>query len=128
MTLRSPIMLQRAISYLAVGTWITIAILSVLPGNLRPHTGFSGDWEHVAAYTGAAALTVVAFQRLPVGLIIAAFSAASAVFEATQLFIPGRSTLLSNWVASTFGAAAGVLIAKLILNATFRLRVAPARR
>lgn len=113
----SQINAQRAASYLAVGTWLTITVLSVLPGNLRPHTGFSGDLEHTAAYTGAAALTVIAFQRIPTALIITSFAAAPAVFEVSQLFIPGRSTLLSNWAASTLGAVVGVIIAKLILNA-----------
>lgn len=128
MTQRSQTTPQRIVSYLAVGTCLTITILSLLPGNLRPHTGYPGDWEHIAAYTGAAALTVIAFQRIPVAWTIAAFSAASAVFEVTQLMIPGRSTLVSNWAASTCGAVAGVLIAKLILNATSRWRVAIVRR
>lgn len=120
MTRRSLITQKRVARYLAVGTWIAIVVLSVLPGSLRPHTGFSGDWEHVAAYTGAAALTVIAFRRIPAALIIASFSAASALFEFTQLMIPGRGTLVSNWAASTLGALLGALIVKLVLNAALR--------
>lgn len=107
---------QRLWTMLAVTLWLVIAFLSLLPGSERPHTGYSGNAEHVVAYLGTAAVTALAFRSVgAVGLVLP-FSIASALLELAQLLIPGRSAGADNWLASTLGALAGVLLARLVLR------------
>ena len=90
---------------------ITVVILSVLPGAERPHVLGSGNVEHLIAYTGTAFFA----SSLPVfrgWRIVALLSAASLVFEGLQMLIPGRGPGLDNWMASTVGAVAGLLLAR----------------
>ncbi|TBW37000.1 VanZ family protein [Siculibacillus lacustris] len=88
-----------------------IVVLSLLPGTYRPHTGASGNFEHVLAYAGTGLLLALGWAvartwRGPVFL-----SAAAALLEVAQIWIPGRSAGLDNWAASTFGATLGVVLA-----------------
>ncbi|WP_370675391.1 VanZ family protein [Pleomorphomonas sp. PLEO] len=89
----------------------TIAVLSVLPGADRPHVFGSGNVEHLIAYAGAAFFA----SSLP-GLrgwrIVLVLSVASLTFEGLQMFIPGRSPGLDNWLASTLGALIGLAFAR----------------
>jgi hypothetical protein len=94
---------------------VAVIVLSLLPGNERPHTGLSwqiaGQIEHVVAYFGTAVFLAFGFRTtkdrtaalsLLVGL--------AAVLEVTQRLIPGRHSQLIDWLASSFGAGAGVLV------------------
>jgi VanZ family protein len=87
-----------------------VAVLSVLPGADRPHVFGSGNIEHLLAYAGtaffASSLPVLRGWRVVMWL-----SAASLMFEALQMVIPGRSPGLDNWIASTVGAIVGLLLA-----------------
>ena len=89
-----------------------ITVLSLLPGEERPHTGFSGNIEHVVAYAGTVGATAYAFLTPGIGALTLGFSAASAVFEICQLFIPGRTSGVDNWLASTLGALVGAYAAR----------------
>ena len=93
----------------------TIVVLSVLPGADRPHVFASGNVEHLIAYAGAAFFA----SSLP-GLrgwrIVLLLSAASLAFEGLQVFIPGRSPGLDNWLASTIGAVIGLVLARAFAN------------
>jgi len=106
----------RRASYMLISaaacSWILLTILSVVPGRHRPHTGASGNIEHIVAYLLAALVTKLAFPRLSGLRQIIAFSSASAFFEFCQIWIQGRSPGLDNWAASTFGAAIGILLAQ----------------
>jgi len=88
-----------------------ILVLSVLPGADRPHVFGSGNVEHLIAYAGAAFFA----SSLP-GLrgwrIVLLLSAASLAFEGLQMFIPGRSPGLDNWLASSLGAVIGLAFAR----------------
>ncbi|GLI24354.1 MULTISPECIES: VanZ family protein [Xanthobacter] len=100
---------------LAATCCLVITVLSLLPGNERPHTGYSGNMEHVAAYIGTAGFVALALLRWRVATIVFAFSAASAFFEICQIWIPGRTSLVENWVASTLGAFVGAVAARFIV-------------
>lgn len=96
----------------AVCTWLTLAVLSLVPGQDRPHTGLSGDVEHAAAYFGAALITRLALGGVRSRWQVLAFSGASAAFELAQAFIPGRYAGIDNWAASSAGAVAGILVGR----------------
>lgn len=101
---------------LAVALWLVITVLSLVPGEERPHTGFSGNVEHFVAYAGTAGITALAFLPPTVPAIMLGFSAASAVFEICQIYIPGRTSGFDNWFASTLGALAGAYVARRLLQ------------
>lgn len=101
---------------LAILFCLVIAVLSLLPGEERPHTGFSGNIEHVMAYAGTVGVTAYAFLTPGIAVLTLGFSAASAVFEICQMFIPGRTSGLDNWFASTLGALVGATAARHLLR------------
>ena len=108
--------LSSAVRFAAVCCWFTLTVLSLLPGQLRPHTLSSGNLEHMSAYCVAAFLTRVGFAKLDSRRQVAAFSVLAAAFEICQLWIPGRHSGLDNWATSTIGAIVGTILALMILR------------
>jgi hypothetical protein len=104
----------------AIARWLSpaavaaLTILSLVPGEDRPHTGVSGNLEHLAAYAITAGLIATGFPAWPVAWILAGLSAASATFEVLQIWIPGRSPTAENWAASSAGALLGAAGARLL--------------
>jgi VanZ family protein len=97
---------------------VTIALLSLVPGTLRPHTGAPKELEHFAAYMITAAFLSFGFGKSRYPIIIAfCLSNYSAALELAQIFIPGRQAAVFDFVASSSGAFAGCLLAWLILRA-----------
>jgi VanZ family protein len=95
----------------AVCAWIALAVLSLVPGAERPHTGAPGNVEHAVAYALTGWVTAVALWRAHRGYIAAALILAAAAFEVCQIWIPGRGAAVDNWLASSFGAVIGVVAA-----------------
>jgi hypothetical protein len=102
----------------AVAGWLgvlIIVILSLVPGDLRPHTVLPGPFEHSLAYalTGAA----LAFghrrydSRLP---WLFGLSSCSVVFELLQAWIPGRSSSAVDAAASSSGAVLGIFLGAVV--------------
>jgi hypothetical protein len=91
-----------------------IFVLSLLPGAERPHTGVSGNFEHVAAYAGTAFFCALGLSWLRGWRVVALAFAASGAFEIAQIWIPGRSAGLDNWAASGIGACIGLAAATLL--------------
>jgi VanZ family protein len=110
---------RRPIARLAQAlAWISmfvIATLSLVPGELRPHTVLPGPAEHSLAYCAAGLLLGVGYgshrQRF-VGWLI--FTLASGLFEILQNFSPGRTPSLFDAAASASGVTLGVLFGALL--------------
>jgi VanZ family protein len=88
-----------------------IAVLSLVPGDARPHTDLPGRAEHFIAYAGTGllfALGYYALRQRMLGLI--GLAIASGAFEVLQNFVPGRSPSPLDALASTCGAAFGLLL------------------
>lgn len=89
----------------------TIAVLSLVPGELRPHSFLPGEAEHFIAYAVAGLLLALAYpstrERLLGWLCL---SLASGGFEILQNFAPGRSPSVWDAVASTAGLTFGMLL------------------
>lgn len=91
---------------------VLIAILSLVPGYLRPHTGAPGSVEHFAAYlmvAGAFAMGLRSERSILV--VVVMLMLAAGLFEIAQIDIPGRNPGLTGFVSSSLGAWAGVLLA-----------------
>ena len=102
----------------AVAGWLgvlIIAILSLVPGNLRPHTVLPGPLEHTLAYALTGAALACGYRRMDFRLLcLVGLSAGSVVLEILQVFIPGRSPSALDAVASSSGAALGMLLGALL--------------
>ena len=93
---------------------VLIAILSLLPGYLRPHTGAPGSVEHFAAYLMVAgAFTMGLRSERSVLIMVAGLMLAAGLFEILQIDIPGRHPGLTGFVSSSLGAWTGIVLANL---------------
>jgi VanZ family protein len=86
-----------------------IVVLSLLPGDERPHTGASGQIEHAAAYFGTAVFLAAGFRTVRDRIAtLSLLVGLAAVLELIQRLIPGRHSQLIDWFASSSGAGFGV--------------------
>ena len=100
---------------------LAIAVLSLIPGDYRPHTDLPGRAEHFVAYAGTGFFFVLGYldvrQRALAWLGLAL---ASGLFEILQAFIPGRSSNSLDALASTggltFGLAVGLVVEALLVK------------
>ena len=89
-----------------------IALLSLVPGPLRPHTGLPGQKEHFLAYF-LTALVLGSKPREQLSYrasVAAALCAYAGVLETLQIWVPGRSAQLIDFAASSGGAIGGVVV------------------
>jgi VanZ family protein len=91
-------------------------VLSLVPGDLRPHTEAPGYLEHVAAYFITAILLSLGYLRWSPIVIIAPLSIYAASLEIAQLYIPGRNSSVWDWFAGSSGALMGVVVATFVLR------------
>ena len=96
---------------------VLIGVLSLVPGQLRPHVLASGQLEHFGAYYVAGFMLGFGyFGRLPLLAIAVGLSIYSGILEVAQLFIPGRGSRLIDFVASSSGACTGVILVLLVYS------------
>jgi VanZ like family len=103
---------QEALRIAAGCSWITLAMLSLVPGRDRPHLGISANFEHLLAYALAGFVTRLVLRRTASRWQFLAFSGAAAFFEVCQIWIPGRAAGFDNWAASSVGALIGIVLAR----------------
>lgn len=91
---------------------VVIAILSLVPGYLRPHTGAPGLVEHFAAYLIVAGAFAMGLRSERSRMaVVAGLMLAAGLFEVLQIDIPGRSSGLGGFLSSSLGAWAGIALA-----------------
>jgi hypothetical protein len=104
---RATMLLIRAGAWLAV---LTIIVLSVVPGNLRPHVLGNDYFEHLAAYVIASSLLALGFPRPMQQLASWTLLATCAgVLELAQRSIPGRTASIGEFATGVFGAGLGIV-------------------
>ena len=113
-------MFQKLLQLAAWSAIVTIGVLSLVPAELRPHTGASGYLEHMAAYFITAVLLSLAYPRCPPAAIISPLVICAAGVEIAQLYIPGRNASIADWIAGSFGLLIGAVVATFILRLWLR--------
>jgi VanZ family protein len=102
---------QKYVKYALWLSLLIIVVLSLVPGDARPHTGASGKFEHFIAYLGAGLFIAGRYQLLFLRLIFWAGTAAlSFILEFFQQFVPGRGPDPLDALASSSGLTTGVLL------------------
>ena len=100
---------------------LTIIVLSVVPGNMRPHVLGNDYGEHFVAYLITGSLLAIGCRRLMQLLssgVLLAICAGS--LEFVQLWIPGRTASAGEFATSTIGAWTGLLVIVLVRPARER--------
>lgn len=93
-----------------------IVVLSLLPGDERPHTGLPGKVEHMIAYAGAGLFAVLGYRlRWQRSVFWIALAALSFLLEYLQHLTPGRSPSVLDAVASSFGLTAGMTLGVILI-------------
>jgi VanZ family protein len=108
---------------LAITSLVAIFVLSLVPGEFRPHTMIlPPGFEHVAAYAVAAFfLGLACHHRVPPAQLVLLLTAYGALLELGQLWVPERHGQLPDVGMDLIGASIGVMVAL----AAMRLRRAP---
>ena len=112
---RTPLKTVKIAGALAV---VAFAVLSLVPWQLRPHTGAPESLEHVAAYALAGALLTFGYRkRSQPFIIVLSLSLYAAILEIAQIWVPGRNPQFIDFVASSAGALIGSVLAWIGLRA-----------
>jgi VanZ family protein len=90
---------------------LTLIVLSVLPGNMRPHVLGNDYYEHFAAYFITGSLWAMGYLR-PTQLLLSGVLLAMCAgsLEFVQLWIPGRTASAGEFATGTIGAWIGFLV------------------
>ena len=84
--------------------------LSWIPRDWETRTSLPGQIEHAIAYCGTAILITLGYVRMPWWRVTVPLVVLAGILEIGQLWVPGRSSQLIDFMASGFGALAGSLI------------------
>jgi VanZ family protein len=100
--------LIRAAAWLAL---LTIIVLSVVPGEIRPQTMHDKHFEHFAAYCITGGMFAAGYPRLrqvaSYGIML---TLCAGSMEIVQLWIPGRTPAAGDFLASIVAAWIGLLV------------------
>jgi VanZ family protein len=101
--------LDRLVQWLSYAAVLGIIVLSLVPGNARPHTGAPGQGEHTIAYLLTAFLFGLRSASWPQLLRAGIFLLACAgILEIAQLWVSGRNSQIGDFVASSIGILIGM--------------------
>src|SRR5215471_2557580 len=102
-------------SVFCLAGWIgvlIIAVLSLVPGAERPHTGAPSQIEHYAAYLLVGFVLALGYIQnrsvVTIGLLLVFYAG---LLEFAQLFIPGRSARVVDALVSAMGGWTGTMLA-----------------
>jgi hypothetical protein len=100
---------------LRLTTWIVfvaIAVMTLGPVSLRPHTLFPPDFDRFAAYAVLGVLFALSYPRRPPWLMGAFLVAAAGAFEIGQLFVPHRDAHVNDFLFKAAGALIGLIVGR----------------
>jgi len=94
-----------------------IVVLSLIPGWARPQNvlGLPGEYEHLLAYMLTAGTLGLAYRKATIRiLLLTLLVVCAALLEIAQIWVPGRTSQLIDFGASSIGASGGLLTAAVI--------------
>ena len=95
---------------------LAVIVLSVVPGDFRPHGGLPGIAEHFVFYLGGAGLLALGYEKwVSAGVVALVLSLAAVILELAQLVIPHRDANLLDVLMSAAGAIIGAGLARLFV-------------
>jgi VanZ family protein len=100
--------------------WVGLAaivVLSLVPGSERPQNalGLTGQYEHLLAYMSTAGALGLGYRKATTrAALLALLVICAALLETAQIWVPGRTAQLIDFVASSIGAALGLLTAAVL--------------
>ena len=102
-------------------TALTILVLSVVPGTLRPHLLGNDYCEHFIAYFVTGCLFAIGYPR-PIQLLSSGvlLAVCAGLLEFVQLRIPGRTANVGGFVTAAVGAWIALVIVVLVRRARER--------
>ena len=113
---RTPLKTVKIAGGLAI---VAFAVLSLVPRELRPHTGFAGPLKHIAAYAIAGGLLTFGYvKRIQPFIIVLSLCFYAAILEIAQIGVSGRNPTVIDFAASSAGALIGSVLAWIGLRAT----------
>jgi hypothetical protein len=93
-----------------------VIVLSLVPGEWRPHSGLPGVAEHFVFYLGGAGLLALGYEKwVSAGVVALVLSLAAVLLELAQLAIPHRDATPLDVVVSAAGAVLGAALARLFM-------------
>ena len=96
-----------------VSALIALAVLSLLPADsIHRSEVVGGHGEHLIAYAGTAFVFSIGCRERVWPPLLVALVAYAALMETLQLFVPGRTSQVSDFLYSAVGILVGFLIAK----------------
>jgi VanZ family protein len=98
----------------AVVSVCMIIYLSLIPGSMEVRTGAPKTLEHLVAYLLSGLALAQAFaghRRAPMVIVFLIMLAGS--LEVFQYWVPGRTTDVKDWEASSLGSIVGVMLARM---------------
>jgi VanZ like family len=93
---------------------LTVTVLSLLPGDVVPKVGLSDKVSHFIAYTATAAFGLLGYRTAVLQIAIGVIGLGGAI-EIVQIFVPGRSADIIDFIVDIVGVAAGVALARALL-------------
>jgi VanZ family protein len=92
---------------------------SLVPGEVRPHTGAPTISEHIAAYLGAGVFLSIGYGGTTRSnfLLWSLLLLLAGTLETLQMLVPGRNPRVLDFLASGAGASLGVPVGRLLIRA-----------
>lgn len=109
---------KKTIVYLLSFYWFILLFLTSIPGNSVPSVGLSDKYEHFLGYFGLAFLlnlVLLVQDKFPLmkkysSIFTFLFGVVYGLLdELHQLFIPGRSCDMMDWLADGIGVTLGII-------------------
>lgn len=102
---------------------LIVLVLSLLPGDDLPEVALSDKVHHFIAYSEIATIGLLAYTTVPVqALVIAGVVALGGGIEIAQLYVPGRSSDIVDFMVNCLGVLAGIVLARVISALWLRRR------
>lgn len=107
-------LLRRVLPYAFGFCLVLLAVLSWLPGDDLPRTGFAGKFEHFVAYAGTMLIGGLAWpDRRRAPMLVGGLACYAAFMELGQLLAPGRHASVWDFLAGTMGIVTTTILLRL---------------